>query len=415
MSLLMDALKRAENSKLDKARAAAGEQSPGNARPLISLEPLLHEPAGSQGLPDLAPHLEAVDADLASTLTLEAERNATPPLAAPPEATPPAIDPASREAARNAFTAKDTAMPARRQPLGLVLGALGLAGVAIGAYFWHQLNTLNHNALAPQTAPLAPTAPPSATPPAPVKPATPAVLTPSDRSTAENGTKTALFAPRHEQAPARSPATARESPVTAPIRLTRTRPEIDAGVAQAYASLQRGNLEAARREFEQALQRDPNNVDALLAMAALAQHEGRPAEAEAFRQQAMVANPGDTTVQAALLNGVTGEADPQAAESRLKMLLSSQPDAAPLNFALGNLYARQGRWDEAQPAYFNAVAADGDNPDYLFNLAVSLDHLRQPRLAARHYQLALDAAGKRPAAFDRDGVQRRLSELAAAP
>ena len=74
--------------------------------------------------------------------------------------------------------------------------------------------------------------------------------------------------------------------------------------------------------------------------------------------------------------------DPMANESRLKTLLASQPESGSLNFALGNLYSRQGRWSEAQQVYFNAVAADADNPDYLFNLAVSLDHLRQPRLAA---------------------------------
>ncbi|MGB5011473.1 MAG: tetratricopeptide repeat protein, partial [Candidatus Dechloromonas phosphoritropha] len=77
----------------------------------------------------------------------------------------------------------------------------------------------------------------------------------------------------------------------------------------------------------------------------------------------------------------------------------------------GNLYSRQNRWSEAQQVYFNAVAADPDNPDYLFNLAVSLDHLRQPKLAAQHYRLALDAAQRRPAAFDSDRVQLRLAEL----
>jgi tetratricopeptide (TPR) repeat protein len=113
------------------------------------------------------------------------------------------------------------------------------------------------------------------------------------------------------------------------------------------------------------------------------------------------------------LSGSAAEADPQTAESRLKTLLSAQPESAALNFALGNLYARQNRWAEAQQVYFNAVAADGDNPDYLFNLAVSLDHLRQPRLAGQHYRMALEAAARRPAAFDRDRRQKRLGELQA--
>jgi tetratricopeptide (TPR) repeat protein len=49
--------------------------------------------------------------------------------------------------------------------------------------------------------------------------------------------------------------------------------------------------------------------------------------------------------------------------------LAAQPDSPTLNFALGNLYAQQGRWNDAQQAYFRAFAGDGDNPDYQFNLA----------------------------------------------
>ena len=39
---------------------------------------------------------------------------------------------------------------------------------------------------------------------------------------------------------------------------------------------------------------------------------------------------------------------------------------------------------EAQQAFFAAVAGEPDQPDYLFNLAVSLERLRQPG-AAPHY------------------------------
>ena len=90
---------------------------------------------------------------------------------------------------------------------------------------------------------------------------------------------------------------------------------------------------------------------------------------------------------------------------------ASQPESGSLNFALGNFYSRQGRWSEAQQVYFNAVAADADNPDYLFNLAVSLDHLRQPKVAAQHYRLALEATQRRPAGFDRERARLRLAEL----
>jgi tetratricopeptide (TPR) repeat protein len=205
-----------------------------------------------------------------------------------------------------------------------------------------------------------------------------------------------------------SPGEARN---TAPaIRLTRSRPEPDANVEAGYASLQGNQYDTARRDYERALKADPNNVDALLALAAIAQRQGRSADADRYRQRAVDADPRDPAAQAASL-GSSASGDPLANESRLKTLLANQPESGPLNFALGNLYSRQNRWSEAQQVYFNAVAADADNPDYLFNLAVSLDHLRQPKLAAQHYRLALDAAQRRPAAFDRDRVKLRLAEL----
>ena len=76
-----------------------------------------------------------------------------------------------------------------------------------------------------------------------------------------------------------------------------------------------------------------------------------------------------------------------------------------------HLYARQQRWSEAQQAYFQAYAGEPDNPDIIFNLAVSLDHLRQGKLAAQYYQMALDAGNNRATAFNRDQVNARLREL----
>ena len=401
MSLLMDALKRAETAKQEAARAQFGIAPGTPTESALSLEPLPGEAgnAAANPLPNLANYIDAVDADLASTSLPKA----TPPQASSVAPSPAVTaDNANRETVRNAFAAKQqpaTDKPSRL-PLWLALGTLAVAGTGIGGYVWYQLNALNRGSqigapLAPRPAAQAQAAlPPPATPP----------VTPQ----APRSEEPALFAPRREAQPTQP---APDDSNTIPIRLTRSQPSIDPALARGHASLQRGEVDLARREFEQTLRRDSNNTDALLALASIAQRQGRGADAEALRQRALVANPADPAAQAAALSGSAAEADPQAAESRLKGLLSAQPESAPLNFALGNLYARQARWAEAQQVYFNAVAADGDNPDYLFNLAVSLDHLRQPRLAGQHYRMALEAAARRPAAFDRAGLEKRLAEL----
>lgn len=413
MSLLMDALKRAETSKQEATRALTGRESAPPGKEALSLEPIGNEGVKSAGspLPDLAKHLEAVDADLATTAQPEISPRPRPVSPTPATAAEQAAQ-SGRDAVRNAFAAKQS-LPPSKAPLWLALGTLGFAGIAIGGYVWYQLSRMN-NTQAPSSArpPItSAAAPQSVTPAVPVNQAP--VFASSGPSTAADSppsAETRLFAPPLPQ-PSRALPSEREAAPEAPIRLMRTKPEPDANLLRGHANIQSNDLEFARRDFEQALQRDPNNTDALLSLAAIAQRQGRPADAENLYQRAVIANPSDPAVQGAALNGAVAGADPQNTESRLKTLLTGQPESAPLNFALGNLYARQKRWAEAQQVYFNAVAVDSDNPDYLFNLAVSLDHIRQARPAAQHYRLALEAAERRPSAFNREQVRKRLSEL----
>src|SRR5574343_1462026 len=413
MSLLMDALKRAEAAKQEPGRAPYSLPN-AEADEGLGLEPIPGDVSrgNANPLPDLAAHLDAVDADLASAALPE-------PRPAPPRSPAPTVKPSveALDAVLNAFAAKQAVPPPSRLPLWLALGILGVAGIAIGGYVWYQMNAMNRSTLAVVARPVAPAAtqPPSQPAPPPAPPVDFGQNLPPTVAFAPPPADTPLFAPRHDTRAVPQPSGDDEVQPSQPIKLVRSRPEPDANLLRGHAMLQRGELEQARRDYEQALQRDPNNTDALLALAAIAQRQGRSSDADGLRQRALVANPSDPATQAATLSGAAADADPQTAESRLKTLLSTQPESAPLNFALGNLYSRQSRWTEAQQAYFNAVAADGDNPDYLFNLAVSLDHLRQPRLAAQHYRLALDAATKRPAAFDRDKLNRRLGELQAEP
>ena len=420
MSLLMDALKRAEENKQDAARAIT--RSDRSTPAGLSLEPLPGEPAPASpptSLPDLADHIDALDADLAATPTtpLPAASQRTAAAAPPPSAAPAPAPDAAREAVRNAFAAKSPAAeePSRRN-LWLILGAGGVAAAVIAGYFWYQLAALSGSSLGRAPAPTAqpPKAieqprPAAATAPVAQPYAPPPAYAPLQSDTQAAPPSAALFPPPRPAEPPPTAAASAEPAPAAPIRLKRTPPQVDPNVSRGYANLQGSTLEAARRDYEQALRNDPRNVDALLALAAIAQRQGQAAEAERYQQRAYEADPKDPAAQAAVIGSAAS--DPVTTESRLKTLLAAQPESGPLNFALGNLYSRQNRWAEAQQVYFTAVTADGDNPDYLFNLAVSLDHLRQPKLAAQHYRLALEAAEKRPAAFDRERVQRRLRDL----
>ncbi len=421
MSLLMDALRRAESSKQEAARAAASAEQPPAG---LTLEPLGAEPPpqATNSLPDLALHIDALDADLAATSNAQAaiasNANDTASQARPMAANFPqtASEEALQAAARNLFAAKQVAPPSRK-PMWIGLGLLGLALLGIGAYVWYQTQALSVNTLTragslpPASAPSTPPSLPLNANTAPRPAPDPAVNLPQiPASTATNAFPEAF--PGRPQFPAAERAAPPAEPRLANgnIRFSRTRLEVDPHLQSGYIKLQANQLDPARRDYEAALRADPNNIDALLALAAIAQRQGQSADAERYLQRAQEADPRDPAVLAAAMGNAPGS-DPTPSESRLKTLLAAQPESGPLNFALGNLYARQGRWPEAQQLFFNAVAADSDNPDYLFNLAVSLDQIRQAKLAAQHYRLALEAAQKRPAAFDRESVRLRLNEL----
>lgn len=147
-------------------------------------------------------------------------------------------------------------------------------------------------------------------------------------------------------------------------------------------------------------------------MAALETHAGRLDLAEAHYLRLLQASPRDPYAQAGLLALRTEQVDPLQAESRLKTLLAADPDAIPLNFSLGNQLARQGRWAEAQQAYFRALTGDPDNPDIAFNLAVSLDRLQQSAQAMAYYGRALALAEHRVASFSPEAARLRLQQLA---
>lgn len=235
--------------------------------------------------------------------------------------------------------------------------------------------------------------------------------------TAEPGIANPTPTPTITAAPSRLPATppaaarpAADTPPGSAVALTRSPRQLDASVERGYEAFLRGDLETARRQYLSALQNDPTNRDAQLGLAAIDLASGNPEGADLRYQRLLEIDPRDTAAQAGLF-GLRGQLDPVQSESRLKNLIAQQPDSAPLHFALGNQYAAQNRWTEAQQSYFRAHSAEPDNADYAFNLAVSLDRIRQPKLALDYYQRALALGQGRPAAFDRRVVTARIQEL----
>ncbi|WP_338849191.1 tetratricopeptide repeat protein [Massilia sp. W12] len=179
---------------------------------------------------------------------------------------------------------------------------------------------------------------------------------------------------------------------------------------QAWQAWQNGQPAQARTLWLQVLQADADNRDAHLGLAAAAQLQGQEEQAAQHYLRLLEIDPLDPDAAAAL----TGmqSMDAQAGAARINKILLQHPQAPALHFVLGNLYAQQQRWNDAQQSYFRAYTLAPGNPDYQFNLAIALDRLGQSRLALEYYQKALSTPGA--SAFAREAAQTRVAQLQAA-
>ena len=187
-------------------------------------------------------------------------------------------------------------------------------------------------------------------------------------------------------------------------------PSVNPALAEAYAALQGAQLDHAGRLYSRLLGAEPRNADALLGLAAIAVREGRSDDAAKYYRAILDIDPRHAIAQSGLI-ALTGRADPLAAESQLKTIIAREPSAYAY-FTLGNLYADRSLWAQAQQAYFQAHHLEADNPDYAYNLAVGLEHLSQPGLAARFYRRALELASHRnQISFDPARARERIAAL----
>ena len=181
-------------------------------------------------------------------------------------------------------------------------------------------------------------------------------------------------------------------------------------LTNAYTALQQNRFDEAQAQYQKLLQSEPSNMDALLGMAAIATHHGKVDLAAQYYAQILELDPKNAIAQAGLIN-LSGQSDALAAESRLKQLLANGPSAL-VYFALGNLYVEQNRWADAEQAYFEAQQIQPTNPDYAFNLAVSLERINQPKLALTYYLRAQQLMHTKGGAnFDPVRLSARIAQL----
>lgn len=461
MSLLLEALKKAELAK-------QGNQATSSASSRIELAPAAASAPAKpiitrENLPDITQQLEILSEDLPSSsapqgldgmysLTSQEPIQATtePSFADKP------VEPARNQAAaKQMFEAKGLEDYNPRKPFYYTIGALAVFAAGCIGYFWWQLQP--RYIVAPTAVANAPSKPLEPIPPAPAAAApidplaspgpntAPSTIGASPASAAQDNkagiqpTKPTIGATQPLTSGPSAPVAITPTPsANAPVTITRsasnpaerattastprqaggarvtpsasTATRTDQQLELAYDAYQKSDLPVARQAYSDALKLEPSNRDALLGLAAIEARGGQHENAEARYLKLLESDPRDAHALAGLI-ALRGQADPMQSESRLKNMIATQPEAGFLHFALGNQMALQARWPEAQAAYFKALSNEPDNADYAYNLAVSLDHIRQSKLALEYYQKALALSDARPSTFDRTRATARMREL----
>jgi len=183
----------------------------------------------------------------------------------------------------------------------------------------------------------------------------------------------------------------------------------DRWLQEAYAAYLRGDDQLALAKYNAVLDIDPDNRNALLARAAISIQNNRVAEAIGDYRRILFTNPKDSLAMSSMI--AVANLSPEQSETQLKLMIRDEPDSHYLNFTLGNIFGAQNRWQEAQQKYFAALQNNPDDPNYAYNLAVSLEHIAKPRVAIAYYELALNNFTKGLATFNRDVVDARLEML----
>lgn len=310
-----------------------------------------------------------------------------------------------RSTGKNLFNAKYPASPLARtgvnRNLLIALGGTVLLLTAGAAYVWYITSASDQPSRPVVRAPAA--TPVAQQPPAIAKAPPEIVMAPK-------------VVPAKPAIPKRAKRTARpasKAPTQqpdgkTPLLIERHQADsIDPLLNSAYRAYREGKFDQAQQLYREALKLDERNTDALLGLAVIAQRRGADGVAAHYYAQALALDPRNAVANA----GMSALTTDDNRESRLKNLLNEQQNSSSLHFALGNHYAGQERWGEAQQSYANAYKLEPGNAGLAFNLAVSLDRLGQKESAAQYYQRALQLDKSNSAGFGHAQIEQRVQEL----
>jgi Tfp pilus assembly protein PilF len=176
----------------------------------------------------------------------------------------------------------------------------------------------------------------------------------------------------------------------------------------AYQALIEENIHRAQEYYQQAVDADPDNVDALFGLASTSHRLNERDKARGLYSQILARDPRNLETLNNFLVLISEES-PQDALAELQILEKKNPDFDPIPAQIAAIYARKGDFPAAIEQISRAIALSPDNMMYRYNLAIMLDHGGYTEKAAEAYQMLVRAHqdGKAIPA-DLSSIQERL-------
>lgn len=178
-----------------------------------------------------------------------------------------------------------------------------------------------------------------------------------------------------------------------------------------YQAYQKKDFQQAKIHYLTALHKNPKSLPALFGLGATSAKKGEINVALNFYRQALNISPYNKEAETAIAILEASLDQPGKTDKHLRFMINQSPNNAKLRAVLGHQYAKQKDWVQAQKQYFKAYQLESENPDYAFNLAISLDRLGQYALAKRYYQQALIYSQEAVGAAYVGKIKKRLLTL----
>ncbi|HEX8335370.1 MAG TPA: tetratricopeptide repeat protein [Pyrinomonadaceae bacterium] len=176
-----------------------------------------------------------------------------------------------------------------------------------------------------------------------------------------------------------------------------------------------GKSDDARKSFERALELDPRSVPALAYLGSTYGERGQYAEAVALYERAISAGPDFAAPYYLAADALLKQPafDAARVERHLARAVEIEPDFASARLALGKLYVRQERWNEAAAEFERVTRLDPQSADARYQLGRVYVRLKRPADAQRELDAfkQLSEAQKEKRETDRRDLLRRLAHV----